>query len=231
MINSVLSPFRFLLKIALGAVLLWLLTVHPVRASIQVSTLGLSHDFDLGIHDGTPFGGTPVALATPFTVGSNDAWLNSITMMLALQDDGGGSNFAGELYEANGSMQPIGPSLATFSRTSFSLAPTYSNVIYTPDTSVFLDAGKTYMFVLRPIATGMNELWVAATAVGNGLSVQQPGWNMAPLHIQLGSDPWVNYVAYRTLSSIDATAVPEPASFLLLGAAGAFFLQRRLRKK
>jgi hypothetical protein len=164
-------------------------------------------------------------LAAEFRTGNNASGYLINSIQLGLTDASGNpSNFTAMIYtEVGFDGSNPGSSLGTLDG---SLSPVSSGVYtYADDSNITLSPNAIYYIVLT-----------AGTAVGNGAyewsltsSVSynpNGGWGWFqpynPFHSSDGLN-WYGYLNTNPQFAINATAIPEPSSEILLGLGGVFF--------
>lgn len=197
----------------------------PAQGTTYISNLGQS-----------PINSSAVAsdswLALSFSTGTNTGGylLDSIRLQMA-NATGGPTGFTAMLYSAIGSQEfSPGNSLAALSGLSPIAGGTYG---YFSATNLMLSPSTAYFIVLT-----------AGTAVSDGV-YEIADSNVFPLtynpiggwHAPLGATHVDNYQSSNGLSwgvfgsypefSINATAVPEPSAYVLLGLGGSFLFGLR----
>jgi len=168
--------------------------------------------------------GDPLAQAfsTPTT---GPGWtLNSLTFTLDALGSGAGG-LTVELYSDNAGIP--GTSLATLSGTSPSVTG-FANYTFTTTSTVTLATNTTYFAVLTaPSPTSTDKYRWRQTTTGQ---TGDPGWAIADSSYYYNSGSvWTQDTGTPNYIAVDASAVPEPSTVLLVLAAagGAYFLKRR----
>lgn len=208
--------------LGLSVILAALLTTVSVKADILYSTLGPNDEFDAAngyFVDGSNFNNQ--VLGSSFTV-SSTATLGDA--MLGVNNFSGANSPISLFLESDAGGVP-GSILATLTQ-SGTIPPFNSETLtaFTPNTNVTLSVGVTYWLVAQMTDPATEQTWDFAYQdnIGN-LAFNQVGSITGPWSTFSGTD-----VAFR----IDS-AVPEPSSFMLLGAGllgvGALAFARRRR--
>lgn len=164
----------------------------------------------------------------PFITGPSDYTLDSVTVML--KQNSGTSKIEGTLFLADSNFLPTGaPISLTFTPGAVPTSD-FGAVIFTPDATITLDASTAYVFVLSTGTDGAYE-WRDTTDTGDtaigGWSFPQP-YVKAFSTTQYNDPTWDNGGGgnYHFMGAIEATAVPEPSTFVL-GALGFVLLGLR----
>ncbi len=205
------------------------------KADTVLDTIGLPVAGPAGLNPDNTFGFT-------FIVGPEDSVLNHISATLAsigMTD----YDLQGVLYEASvavgpGYGLPVGPELGVF--TYDILSPTYDTTTFTPTTGITLEANKAYTFAIRvipivPDPSGPSFSTWALVDSSDGYGPTGTDWGFLPLMIHSADNvTWARYVEstdYRFSARVDAEAIPEPSSLLLLAGSSAatwgFWFRRR----
>jgi hypothetical protein len=164
-------------------------------------------------------------LAMEFHTGNNTGGYLLDSIQFALTDASGNpSNFTAMIYTEVGFTGDFpGSSLGTLDG---SLNPASSGVYtYTDDSNITLSPNAIYYIVLTAgtaVANGAYEWSLTSSASYN----PNGGWGwFQPYNPSHSSDGlnWYGYLNTNPQFAINATAVPEPSSEILLGLGGVFF--------
>jgi len=189
------------------------------RAQTQVSSLGNTETSSLGVNINQWVG-------LAFTTDAQSYTLNGVTIPVFVNTAG---TLVAQLYSGTSGGDATGSALASF---NFGTIPgTVTNVTFTPGSSVTLNASSHYVFVLGATDAGT---WVWSAAASNS-SFTTPGGNPWTLGTQAtlsfdGGSSWSHPAPQMQLMTVNATAIPESATFAaILGvlALGGVMLARR----
>ncbi|MGH7938805.1 MAG: choice-of-anchor R domain-containing protein [Bryobacteraceae bacterium] len=209
--------------LGLSVILAALLTTVSVKADVLYSTLGPNDEFDAAngyFVDGSNFFNQ--VIASPFTV-SSSATLGDA--MLGLNNFSGSNSPVNVFLESDAGGMP-GTILATLTQSG--VIPPFNSetlTMFTPTTSFALQTGVTYWLVAGETDPTTEQTWDFA----NGDTKNNIAFN------QVGSPtgPWTTFTGTDVAFRIDSAAIPEPSSFMLLGAGllgvGAIAFARRRR--
>jgi hypothetical protein len=204
------------------ALLLFIATVSNTHAAVVVSNLSeADENFSTTIGPGTAptWGAVAQAFTTPTT---GPGWnLDSLTFTLS-EIGTVGSPLNVSLYsDASGTP---GTNLGTLNGPS-PTGSSRSNYPYTPAGSIVMAPNTSYFAVL----TGANDSsnfyeWRNTTSISE---TGDPGWAIADFdQYQDSTGTWTTDTS-RLKIEVNATAVPEPSGFILLGLGSLALLRRR----
>ena len=206
------------------ALALWSPRIAQAQGTMYISSLGVPSTGSASV-------GSDSWLAQFFQTGPNAGGYVLNSVQLALTDaTGNPSGFTVMIYNRNPQITAgfvPGNSLGTLSG---SLDPVAAGIYtYTPGPTLTLSPGTPYFIVLTAgtaVGDGAYEWSVAST----GAPTVSGGWNGGAITVSSGDGlNWSPSIPILALSSISATAVPEPSTLGLL-ALGGFFLVWHPRK-
>lgn len=217
-----------LCAIALGATIL---SRHQLRAEIVLSNLGQgSSGFGFGAGTNAPATGANLMRAETFQTGINSKGyrLNSVTLGMGGSTGSGLGDFVLQLYAA-GPFQPT-TSLGNFTVPSNPLATGQYTYVF-PNTSLVLAPQTYYAIVVRsPGSVGPTISQYGWRTVSSGPDpISDPKWLFFDhLTNTEGQSTWLSTRSGHFQLSIDATAVPEPGTLvLIMGVFAGALLRRR----
>lgn len=168
-----------------------------------------------------------------FTVGASGFTVTGATALLRARSTGA-SAFV-EIY-ADSSNAPSGPSLVTF--TGGTLAATYSDVAFTPNTVFALAANTNYWFGIRAVgdtAWGLGNPSLDESVNGTVNDLYSFSFNNgASFFTPNARNSGYDAQSFRLFSAAQTSAVPEPSAFVIVslfaGATGGLVVAKRRRK-